>query len=213
MKIIKNAFFMLKYPKRFIPVQTFMYVLLEVLQDLNGILLEIVLVKLIMNAVQFEEPFQNILLILILFLSYFILIQFIYNLFMNIVWEKAVIKLNYNIQLIFNDKAQDLDFCEYDNVEFYDSSIKSVSICGEKVMDLLNSITGLFRMFARLIFVVAILSFINIYIMILILGSCIVSLIINKRTNKINYDKYIDNIKYDKRLDYIGRLFRRIEYV
>ena len=204
---------MLKYPKRFIPVQTFMYVLLEVLQDLNGILLEVMLVKVIMDAVQYNEPFQNILFKLFIFASYFVLIQFVYNLFMSIVWEKAVIKLNHNIQLIFNKQAQQLDVCEYDNVEFYDASIKSVSVCGAKVMDVLSSVTNLFRMLARLIFVVAFLSFINIYVMILILGSCIISLFINRKTNKISYDQYIENMKYDKRLGYIGRIFSGIDFV
>ena len=213
MKIVKNAFFMLKYPKRFIPVQTFMYVLLEVLRDLNGILLEVILVKVIMDAVQYNEPFQNILLKLLIFASYFVLIQFIYNLYMSVVWEKAVIKLNHNIQLIFNKQAQELDVCEYDDVEFYDASMKSVSVCGAKVMDVLNSVTSLFRMLARLIFVVTFLSFINVYVMILILGSCIISLFINRKTNKISYDQYIENMKYDKRLGYIGRIFSGIEYV
>jgi ATP-binding cassette subfamily B protein len=190
-----------------------MYILLEVLQDLNGILLEIILVKVIMDAVQYNEPFQNILLKLLVFASYFVLIQFAYNLFMSVVWEKAVIKLNHNIQLIFNKQAQDLDVCEYDNVEFYDASIKSVSVCGAKVMDVLNSVTNLFRMLARLIFVVAFLSFINVYVMILILGSCVISLFINKKTNKISYDQYMENMKYDKRLGYIGRIFSGMEFV
>jgi hypothetical protein len=213
MKIIRNALFMLRYPKRFIPVQTFIYVLLEVLQDLNGILLEVILVKVIMDAVQYNEPFQNILLKLLVFASYFVLIQFVYNLFISVVWEKAVIKLNHNIQLIFNKQAQDLDVCEYDNVEFYDASIKSVSVCGAKVMDVLNNVTNLFRMLARLIFVVAFLSFINVYVMIIILGSCVISLFINRKTNKISYDQYIENMKYDKRLGYIGRIFSGIEFV
>jgi ATP-binding cassette subfamily B protein len=213
MKTIRNALFMLKYPGRFIPVQTFMYVLLEVLLDLNGIFLEIILVKVIMDAVQYNEPFQNILLKLLVFASYFVSVHFAYNLFMSVVWEKAVIKLNHNIQLIFNKRAQELDVCEYDNVEFYDSSIKSVSVCGAKVMDVLNSVTNLFRMLARLIFVVAFLSFINVYVMILILGSCVVSLFINKKTNKISYAQYLENMKYDKRLGYIGRIFSGIEYV
>lgn len=213
MKIIKNVLFMLKYPQKFIPFQTFIYVILEVLQDLNGILLEVILVKTIMDAVQYGMPFRNILVKLLMFAIYFVLIQFVYNIYMSVFWEKAVIKLNHNVQNIFNNHAKHLDVCEYDNVEFYDAALKSVSVCGEKILDVLDGITGLLRMLARVIFVIVFLSYINVYVMLLVVGSCAITLLFNKKTNEIEYEQYLENVKYNKRISYISRLFSGVEYV
>lgn len=45
--------------------------------------------------------------------------------------------------------------------------------------------------------------------MLLMVASSALSIFMNAKINKINYNKYMENIKYEKKSNYIRRIFNR----
>ena len=211
MNMIKNIKFMLGFPVRYILPQFIIYIILDMLSHpwygLNGVILEVLFVKIVVDAVQFNLDFNMIILIIAAFTLYFIIFQFVYNFFTDVVWEKAKLKMNYKAQLKFIGLAQKIDIKCFDDEKFYDNCMKSVAVFEEKLHETIHHFRLMLCMLLNLIFIVSLLSSINVYVMLLMVGTSAVSIFLNAKTNKINYNKYMENIKYEKKSNYIRRIF------
>lgn len=207
MKILNNIIFMLKYPMKYISPQFIFYLIIEIFQDLNGVLLEILLVKLVVDAVQFGVGFKMIFFEIMLFGLYFFIFQFIYNRFISHTWEKAKLKLNYETQLKLTDMARKIEIRFYDDEKFYDKCMKSVNIFEGKLSETITCCSQLLNMLLRIVFVISLLSIINIFIMLMVVFSCVLSVLLNFLNNKINYKKFLDSIKYERRSNYVNKIF------
>jgi ATP-binding cassette subfamily B protein len=174
---------------------------------LNGIILEIFFVKVVVDAVQYSQNFETIMLIITGFTLYFVICQFAYNFYIDIIWEKALLKMNYKAQLELIDIAKKTDIKCFDDEKFYDSCMKSVAVFEGKLAETMHYFRLMFCMILSFVFLLSLLFSLNIYIMLLMLGSSALSIFINAKTNKINYNKYLENIKYEKKSNYIKRIF------
>ena len=211
MNVIKNIKFMLGFPVRHILPQFIVYIIFDMLAHpwygLNGIIVEIFFVKIVVDAVQYNLNFNMIMLVIGAFTLYFIIFQFVYNFFIDVVWEKAMLKMNYKAQLKFIALAQKADIKCFDDEKFYDNCMKSVAVFEEKLHDTIHHFRLMLCMLLNFIFIVSLLSSISIYVMLLMAGTSAVSIFLNAKTNKINYNKYMENIRYEKKSNYIWRIF------
>ena len=209
--MIKNIKFMLGFPIKYICPQFIIYIILDMLAHpwygLNGVILEIFFVKVVVDAVQYNIDFDKILLVIGAFTIYFIIFQFVYNFYTDIIWEKALLKLNYKSRLEFIDMARKTDIKCFDDEKFYDNCMKSVAIFEGKLQETIHHFRLMFCMLLNFIFIVSLLSAINIYVMLLMVASSALSIFLNTKTNKINYNKYIDGVGYEKKSNYIRRIF------
>ena len=214
--MIKNIKFMLSFPVKHILPQFIIYIILDMLSHpwygLNGVILEILFVKVVVDAVQFNLDFNMIILIITAFTLYFIIFQFVYNFFTEVVWEKAKLKMNYKAQLKFIALAQKTDLKCFDDEKFYDDCMKSVAVFEEKLHETIHVFRFMLCMLLNFIFIVSLLSSISIYVMLLMFLTSAASIFLNAKTNKINYNKYMENIKYEKKTNYIRRIFNGYDF-
>ena len=211
MNTIKNIKFMLGFPVRHILPQFIIYIIFDMFfhpwYGLNGVILEVLFVKIVVDAVQYNLDFNMIMLVIAAFALYFSIFQFAYNFFIDVAWEKAMLKLHYNAQLKFIAMAQKVDIKCFDDEKFYDGCMKSVAVFEEKLNETIHNFRLMLCMLLNFIFLVSLLWSLSIYIMLTMIGTSAASIFLNAKTNKINYSKHMENIKYEKKSNYIRRIF------
>ena len=202
---------MLSFPVRHILPQFIVYIIFDMFSHpwygLNGVILEIFFVKTVVDAVEYNLDFKLIMLVIAAFTLYFVIFQFVYNFFIDVVWEKALLKMNYEAQLEFIASARKVDIKCFDDEKFYDGCMRSVAVFEEKLHETIHHFRLMLCMLLHFIFIVSLLWSVSIYIMLLMAATSAVSIFLDAKTNKINYNKYIENIKYEKKSNYIQRIF------
>lgn len=212
MEVIHTIRSILYYPLRYIRMPFIFYVLFEVLWDLNGFLLEIILVKVIIDSIQMNTDFEQICIRILAFGVYFVIFQFAYCLYMAVVWEKAKHRFSYKMQSFLSRHSSRMDIEQYDDPAFYEDYTRSVLVYEQKIMDVISSITIALRMVIRVAAVIVFLSFVNAGVMALIAVSCLCTVFLNRYAGKYRYKQYTENVIHDKRLGYINRIFSGREY-
>ena len=208
----KNTLYMLKKVYGYIGIKLIFYFIFETLQDVNGILLEIFLVKFVLDKVQYNKSFESILSGILIFGCYFIAFQFLYNIFISTVWKSSETKLKFLMNKSFCEKSKEVDNARFDDSSFYDSYVKAKDVCEWKPNNIIQTVSVFIRMVTRMAIIILFISSINIYLMLVIAIISILSIILNKKASGIYYASYLESVKSNKRISYVGRIFNQYEY-
>ena len=209
---MKNTFYILKKVYSYVGSKMLVYFLLELIQDINGILLEVTLVNVVLDRLESNATFDTMLKLIVAFGVYFILFQFIYNMYGNKTWKACETTIKFQMTEEFSEKSKYIDTASYDCPEFYDAYVKAKEVANSKAIDMLQAISILFRMIARIIIIVVFFSTNSVALMLFMLVTTIVSIILTKKSASINYRRYLETVKSEKRIEYIGHIFNKYEY-
>lgn len=208
---VKNTVYLLKKAYNYIGINLIFYFLIDMIQDINGILLEVFLVKLVLDMLQDGESFHSVLSILLIFGCYFVVFQFIHNIFMNTVWKSSELKFKLFMNKSFCEKSKDIDTAYFDNTEFYDSYIKAKDVSETRGVDTIQSVSILIKMLVRIFIIVFYISTTNILLMFLVIGVTILSTMLTKKASFLSYKQYLETVKSDKRISYISKIFNQYD--
>jgi ATP-binding cassette subfamily B protein len=212
MKTLKNNIYMLKLLWKASPKRIFVGMLASILDYAVDTVLTLFLLRFIIDSLQMNRDFSQVVLFLIGFLVLMILDSAVYSWYYHkIVPETKVQIQQYLMKKIYN-QAISVDLSCYENPKFYDNYTKAneeIFVRSEKIIQNLTWIAGM------LFSAVATISAILIYEPLLLFVAILPVIVEQFFSKKYNYYKYTQNKEtaYERRqMEYVKRIVYLQDY-
>lgn len=205
-KVIKNLFHMINPIWKVSP----MYVIINILYTFENIprrLLDVLIVKYIVDAAAAGEKFVTIVLTGLLFLSIEIVLVILKHIFTQIYKIPKEDEIRANIKKTIFDKIKRFDIENYDDKEFYDKYTLAFSMAENTAFNVFNTMIkflGAIIAAATLSSYIVILS--PLVIISVLIGSA-VSLASNFVLNKYKVQHQKDRVIYERKIDYVNEIY------
>jgi len=203
---------MLKLVINNIPTYVIGIFALTISQTIINAYVNIYLIKYVIDAVQFSSSFRKTLVFILLAMLIFFIQKIFESAFNNIHAPRMIQKLNYKIQLLLLEKAKEIDIEKYDQPEFYNDFILSMSNADSKAIEVVNSFNVFIYNLVSVSIMTAMIASIYITGLAFVLINVIATYFLNIKTAKINYNKELELIPLRRKGDYVGRVFYLPEY-
>ncbi len=210
--IINNNLFLLKEVAAASPWR----IPLELLSMISGcffnVLVDVYLLRFVINGIQNGMKFQNIVFFLLFTLIYMICCRLFFSFFYNAFVPISDAKIYKRIQKKLFYKSAEVEIGCYENPEFYDKYVKAISEASGRTLQVLNS----FNNIVGCIFTFSTLSFLIFYIepalFLFALIPLVINLLFGKRLNKLQYKYNMEMQEKSRRRDYTRRVFYLTDY-
>ena len=210
--VLKNTAYMLKLISKNTPFFIVSTIFINVWASLMNILLSVYLVKYVFDSLENGTSFLKILIIVGIMACLQIINNFVQAFFSNRVLPIQRLKLHKRLQTILFEKAESVELKCYDDPEYYNNFIFSLNEIDNRANNIVNQ-TGQFV--SRVVSIITISSILFAIEPILILVTIIVvffSAILQRKINKINFDRNMAMNEHIRKNDYFVRIFYLREY-
>lgn len=169
-------------------------------------------VKFVLEAVEFHRPFRSVLLFLSLIIAAYIFRFFFAAVAYIKLAEKAIPKIQKCLKEKMYEKAKELDLEYYDNPDYYNDFVLSIS-------EAEKSVTRTNRILATFFIALTALITSGIFFLstdapsvIFVFASFLFTFLATKLLNKVNYNNRLEKNPKERKLSYIHRVFYLNEY-
>jgi len=212
-KIISNNWFIFKHALKQAPGYIFLVCLLPILQAIIMFLQQIYVITFIMDSIQFGRPFTYVAyriagIFLIYTLWSFAFNKFTYGGYL----QKVQLRLARNMRLHIYEKASKMDLKCYDDPDYYNDFVWSMSEASNRINSVVSSVATLTKTItAILISGIFMLSFE--FVGVILVGfSFLFNFLINLALNKVRHKMTVDLQQKGRKRDYINRVFYIAEF-
>lgn len=211
-EIISNNFFGLKIAWKSTPVYVLSKILFQIANSIVMFFEHVYGMKLIIEAIQYNKPFTYVI-CYYLIISPFILGLYIFESFFWPYFDvKSTEKLHRDIMISLYDKTIKLDLEKYDAPEFYSKLVWNITQAPTQIDKLVDNIASIFGSITMIgIGAVMFYNFDRVGI-IFATVSLIISLIVQAKLNKTDYELDVSLNMDLKKRNYIYRLFYLKDY-
>lgn len=209
---ISNNLFMLKEVMEIIPWYVVFTMLLTVTKALVNAYINIYLIKYVVDAIQFRAGYHVVLFRIIFAMSIFILQKAFESVFNQIYAPRMIQRLNCKMQLSLFGKAGEMDIENYDNAEFYNDFVLSMSNADTRAIEVVQTLNDLLYNTTSIFAMVALIASIDIIGLVFALVNVTAAYFLNIQTAKVNYKKNLELLLPGRREAYVERIFYMSEY-
>jgi ATP-binding cassette subfamily B protein len=211
-KTISNNIFIAKYLFKYVPFYAVFKIVMQILNALIGVLTYTYSLKYIIDSVQQQKAFEEVLLMLILLGLANLVIRLIDAALEYVVTPVARERLKQKLQLELFEKAVTMDLDCYDNPEFYNDFILAASQAEDQCFEIYNTMMELLNLFIAILSLGAIIISVNYLGIILALFTAVTTLINNVRLNQTRNQKYLEIKPLERKGEYVKRVFYLADY-
>lgn len=212
MKVLKNNFYMLGYILRYTPMMAAGMLLCTILQAVGRILFGTILLKYIIDSVQYNRSFSEVLTIIGALFIYGT-VQYLFSSWFNDKYlHKAKEILHEKMQTELFDKAINMDLACYDNPKFYNDFVWATSEADKRAVAVLDSLSLLLEDLITFSTITVLATMWDPMVFWFILASFLISFSIGFLRNKVRYKYNIEIKPKERKRDYINRVFYLPDY-
>lgn len=203
---------MLKLIFKIVPFYAIGSIVTALLGSIAGIIGDVLLTKYVIDSVQFQRSFVDVLTFIGVIALLFIIIEIFTALFYNIYAPILQQKLSKKMQNKLFDKAINTDLKYYDNPDYYKLFIISSSNADTRALDVFDTFIRLISSLFTISGIIAIIIAIDPICILFVIISIVLSLIINMKKSKITYEQDMEIKEINRKRDYIHRVFYMLDY-
>ena len=187
-------------------------IILAFMSSVTGIVGDVLLTKYVIDSVQFQRSFSEVLIFIGIVAVFFIFTSVLSSLFNTIYVPIARQKISQRMQQKLFAKAIGTDLQYYDDPEYYNSFILSLSNADNRAFDVFNSFISILTSFLTISGILSIIFTVDPICVVFVVASVFASLVINIKRSKITYEQDIESKPIERRRGYIQRVFYLVEY-
>ena len=211
-KILLNNIYMIKIIFTLTPLYAAGSIVLAFLNSVTGIIGDIILTKYVIDSVQFERSFSEVLIFIGIVAMFFVFTSMLSSMFNTIYVPIAREKISQSMQQKLFVKAIGTDLQYYDDPEYYNSFILSLSNADNRALEVFGSFISVMTSFLSIFGILSIVFAVDPICIIFVAASALASLVINTKRSKITYEQDIESKPIERRRGYIQRVFYLVEY-
>lgn len=210
--IIKNIFWVLKRCIKSTPAFSIFSIIWNVFSQILFFIESMVLLGLILNYIQLQKPFKNV-----IFAVALVAVTSIIQCIGNIYLEERLKpigseKIAKDVNKLLYEKASNIDLECYDDPKFYNDLVWATSEADSRYVEVLESVSEFIGAFAAVV-VVSIYVLIQnpsgiLFVLIAFIATVLIGLVINR----LNFDLKEKLRFFERKRDYISRLFYLKDY-
>lgn len=211
-KILANNFFILRFLIRYVPLYVVLTIILYIakglLQSLSNVWLAEEVIDGIISGVSFSGLIKPVLMF-----SVYALIVGMFNAFYLEMIEKIYRqRFSDHMRMQLYKRAIDCDIACYDNSEFYDSFVWTAKEVDDRTFSVFQTLAMFIHRLTVISSTVVILSKVNLWILFVVLLSCILNYIFTLKQNKMQFHLNQKLNDLSRRKAYVGRTFILSDY-
>lgn len=211
-RILQNDMYALKLLFRSSKYYVISSLIMAVISTLLPIFEHTFLLAHIVNCIQYGRPFGDVLWFLIP-VTLTVVLKLIFSSYHDTTaLPKAQEKVNRDIRLMLYEKARSMDIACYDNPEFYNDFVWSMTEATGHVYQVLTSVYKLTGALTGIICMGTYISFADPVGLIFVVSTLGISLFLQFRFNKLNMKMWQENNPIQRRRDYVSRVFYLADY-
>lgn len=207
LKIIKNNVLFLKYIKKASKGRITLAITLSILDAFVGIVLEIYLLKFILDSIQLGRSLKEVILVVTIIILLALVEATIMDWYNNIFVPVSDTKIKSYINNKLFEKVSSVDLSFYDKSENYDSYVRAIRASEDKPIAVLNQLVGIFKSVVTLIALIAIIATMDTGLLIFAIVPTLFSLPLSIIRNKYNYKIDKDLTNDNRKVDYVKKVF------
>lgn len=211
-KIISNNVYMIKIIFLVTPLYAIGSIVLAFLNSATGIIGDVILTKYVIDSVQFQRSFSEVLIFIGIVAVFFIITSILSSIFNSIYVPKARQKISQRMQQKLFEKAIGTDLQYYDDPEYYNSFIISLSNADNRAFEVFDSFISILTSFLTISGILSIIFTVDPICVVFVIFSVLASLVINVKRSKITYEQDIESKPIERRRGYVQRVFYLVEY-
>lgn len=210
-QVIKDTIFITKYAFKLYPIYYTFFILAKTVTNISYSLINIFIIKYVIDSVRLKKNFQDILRTLIIIgVAYFVLE--ILESFLNRYSEIKATKTKCKVQKTLIEKASKLDLIYYDDPDFFNDFVKSIGESDDKINKSIDMLTVLIGNSLSILTIGGIIIYVDPIIAIFPVVAFLISLITQIETNKATYEYDMEVYFLNRKRDYSKRVFYQPEY-
>lgn len=208
----KNNKFVFKYIWKLTPRRVLFDLIKNILHIVFFFFEQTYVYKFVIDSIQFKRPFYHVVLYMAaLFMGWLILNRGT-DLYETYYREKDEMKISKNIQFEVYERAAVIDLIHYDKKEFYDDYVHNIKNIKERFFATYNSIISMISAVAGIVLYGGFIISADVFGIVLILITIIIQYLLNRKSNKINFQRTMDLRPIDRVRDYVKRVFYLGDY-
>lgn len=211
-RILSNNFLMIKYIGKCVPGLIAWIIVLRIIVGITTTLNAVYVAKLVLDAVQNNTPFTEILPILIVVLLMNLLTAVLSGYYEGSYHKRKTAKLCAGMHEELLTKAREMELACYDNPEFYNDFVWAMSESHQKALAVLDSFGSLVSALTTVLSSAAIVlsvDSIGIWVEVIVLGSFE---LVRRKVIKLDYESSLVQKPLQRKRDYGSRIFYQPEY-
>lgn len=216
MKNIKNIFsnniFILSFLFKYIPVYVLMTIILFIAKGLLQSLSNVWLVEKVIDGIMHNTSYVSIITPVLIFSSYALVVGLFNAIFLEISEKIYKQKFSDKMRMSLYEKAIKCDISCYDNTEFYNNFIWSANEIDHRAFSVFQSLAMFIQRITVISSTLIILTKINIWILLVVLFSCIVNSYFTIKQNKVQFKLSEKLNVLSCRKNYVNRTFILPDY-
>ncbi len=169
-------------------------------------------IQFVLEAAEFNKPFSSVVHFLLIVFAAWALSFLLSGIYQNLVSQKGMPKIEKQLKDQLYDKVKDLDLDCYDNPEYYNEFVLSISESSQSITRTHQIIEALFRGITILITSGIFVLTMDAASFIFILASFVLTFLISQVLNKINYKVRLEINPQERKRGYVHRVFYLNEY-
>ena len=210
--IIANNIYMMKIVVSVAPFYVIGSMIVALLNSAIDILGDVLLTKYVIDSVQFQRSFSEVLRFIGIAALFFIVTSIASSFFYTVYAPIAREKISQRMQQKLFQKAIETDLQYYDDPEYYNSFLLSLSEADNRVFGVFNSFISILTSFLTIAGILGIIFVVDPLCVVFVTTAVLASLAVNLKRSKITYEQDIESKPIERRRSYIQRVFYLAEY-
>jgi ATP-binding cassette subfamily B protein len=206
-RVASNNFFILKYAMKYTPAYLIISVLFSIFCQIEEFFEFAYCTKYMIDLIQFNGSFSNAVTYMA-FITAAIIIKIIFGAVLNhYIKPIAKEKLHKNMQMELFQKASELDLSCYDNPEFYNEFVWSISEANNRVDEAIDNLCKLCGNISTILATGTLFIVLDKVGLIFVFFTFITTLILNMMLSKLKFKMDIELKPIQRKRNYINRVF------
>lgn len=206
-RIISNNIYMIKLVAKSIPSFVPIITLYGIIFGALNSLINVALVKMLLNDVEAGKPFLYIATVIMGTLIASIVMHAIRSWYNCYLHPRLHHKLHGVMQMSLFEKVRTVELACYDNPQFYNDFIMVLNDADGRAASVVESVKELLYSLSSAATVIVILAGIDPLLLVMTVAMVAMSMIIDFKDNKYSYSKTQELLPSDRRSDYVSRVF------
>lgn len=211
-RVISNNLLMLKYVAKFTPGLLVWTVFSAILSGTVGVLDTVYVAKYVLDGLQKQRSFGEMLPFLIVVMALNILVALLNGLYNGSYFPRKKEYLYGKMHEELFEKARNMELACYDNPKFYNDFVWAMSEADAKALDVLAMVSSFLKCFTIVGGTTAIIISINSVGLLIVSVGLFLEMFVQKRFNKLDYELSLKQKPLQRKRDYTSRILYQPEY-
>lgn len=211
MKVLKNNFYILKLIFQASPKVVIVSTLSQLFYSLNEVIYSLIMFPLIVEALQGEKTFTDVMIFLLIF-SAFSIVSYVLTGYEEAVQFKEIMVVQHYLMRKIYNKAINVDLSCYENPEFYDNYTKANAEILNRFTDILYNIIWMISIIVSAIISISVIIAYEPIVFIIVIIPVILERFIDSKYTRAKFDRNKETTPYSRQMDYVDRMVYLQDY-